>query len=1193
MKKRKMIITLICALAVVVVALFMVACNDKPEYSRKHKFESINANAVLHIERTRLNFAKDMSVDSTKVIEGCECMLIDPDSGEQLKITAADLKNGMVSYEKFDLTEVGRDKRIKLKFKQAENYIFYDVIDYKVNFYEDKSSTEPWRSARASAAIDMSTLGLSVWVDTATYNYATDETARDTNPDKAIRFNGWYDDDAAATGRYSVSAPSIGTERVLNLYADYLTDEQFEGLKLAYDGRGRLVFNGYDGDNDTVVVPEGVTYINMQEVFRDVSAQNPVGFKKLVIPSNAQIDAVTTAYNSFGLEAIEVDNGSPRYSSYNGALYSKDYKKLYFMPSSCTTTEFHEMLAEFDKYSCAHWQAGTLALPESVTLLNDYSFAYSALTSVAGLDRVSLGKGVFAGANVNSHEDGVALYTVLSQKNDPKPRYALSMILDKSITEYAVLDGTESIAGGAFNGCEDLTKIDLGKSLKSIGESAFSGCKSLEEIKFPSTLTTLGESVFYNCKALTKVEGLTDVTYEDGHESYEHTLPTRLFYGCESLTDITLPDELVTIAPYAFANCKSLTSIEIPSTVENIGTASFEASGLTSIEFPIGLEAFGKYAFRNCTSLVTTNLEECVNLRTLAGSCFYGTGMSAVTLPEQITNIPDHCFYNMPNLVSIDISGVVSLEDYAISQNAKLTTIVMGDGLKTIGTRALSSNKAITEITLPDSVQTIGGYAFAACTKLAKISIGGNVDTMGLYTLESDGVSFGDCGPVFYQCTVLKEIIVDENNEYFTSIDGVLYGKSVGGQEYDDKASVLYAVPCNYQNTTLTLPSTVKVILPYAVHYQRVMTNIELNDGLLNIGKGAFYNSTKLTSLTVPASVTNIGASILLSCTKVTDFVIAEGNTKYTSDGNLVYDGNNVAMYLGLVGDVVIRDGMTKINMGVFMNNAKITSVVIPDSVVTIDEKAFSGCSNLTSIEIGAGVQSIDPTAFASLSALEAITVSANNQYFKAVNNVLYSRDGKRVLLVAANNEMTGLDQLEDGVAEIGDYAFAYHATLASVVLPSTVRKIGAYAFYECRGVEYFYASEMLESIGERAFSFATSITPNDNKETRYCDALKRVVLYGNLEGISDNAFYGQYGIQYVYFKMTYAEAKKILSKSGKNYTYLTKGCQAADGSSNERYNNVVCCLYTATEPTIDYDGYTWFTFTEDGEPRPYNVERA
>lgn len=1189
MTKRKILFFITVVTLALLMGVAFMACGDKKSYGRKHEFDSIKANAVLHIEHTRLVFAKDMELpaDETQIIENCECMLKEPDSGKQIAITAADLKGGIVSYDSFDLSTVGRDKVVKLKFKNAENYIFYDVIDFKVNFYEDQAMSKLWRATRASASFDMNTLGLAVWIDTAANNYATDEGARASDPETAIRFNGWYDaTDTAITGRYALSVPNAGTERVVNLYADFMSPEQFDGLILSYDGMGRLVFSGYEGSLKNVVLPEGVTYIDMAEAFADVTAENPVTYTSLRIPSNARLDVpFITGYKTFGLEAIEVDGGNPYYADYKGALYSKDYKSLYFMPANSKTTEFHEMLVEFDSYSCAYWQMTSLVLPESVTTLHNYSFAYSAITSMAGIDGVTQMAGVFAGTNFRSKEDGVALYTVLETGSSPK--YGLSMITDKSITEYTVLEGTVDIAGDAFNGCENLIKVNLGNSVKNIGQSAFSGCKALTEIKLPSTLETMGAAVFYNCESLKKVEGLNDVTFTDGADSYEHTLPSRTFFGCKALTDVALPSGIKTISPSAFDSCESLQTVALPDTLENIGTAAFRASGIKTIELPSGLKTLGSQAFMNCTDLAEINLDECTALTALPRYCFYGAGLTEVTLPTQITVIPDYCFYNMPNLLSVDISNIVTLNTYAVAQNSKLTTIVFGDKLETIGTRAFSSDKALTSVTLPDSVKTVGGYAFASCGKLANITIGSGVKTIGTYRFKSDGVTFGDgaeTSPVFYLCTGLKQINVAAGNTEFTSIDGVLYGKSAGGRDFGE-AGVLYTVPCSYQQTSLTLPDSVKVILPYAVHYQQKLTAIELNDGVENIGKGAFYNSKKLTSLTLPSTVTNIGASILLNCTGITNFEIADGNQKYATDGNLVYDGNKAVMYLGLNPAVTIRSGITVIESAVFMNNATITSIVIPDSVTTIDSKAFSGCAKLTSVAIGAGVKTISEDAFASLSALQTITVSENNQNFKAVNNVLYTKDGKKVLLAAAKNGMTGLDGLESGVEEIGEYAFAYHATLSAVILPSTVKKIYAYAFYECRAVEYFYASERLESIGERAFSFATSVNTDDTKETRYCDTLKNVVLYGNLQVIEDNAFYGQYGIVHVFFKMTYPQVNTLLSNSGKNYVYLTKGCP--EGDSGSRYNQVTCCLYSATEPTIDYNGYSWFFF-EDGEPLVY-----
>lgn len=1182
MKKKTLLTFLSAILLSSLCALTVTACVE--EYKPFKEIPGIKENAVLHIENNRLSFAKDMELDEADIIARCGCMLVN-DDGSEVKITAQNIIEGSVTYEKFDLSTVGTGKQVKVAYKQAENYIVYDVNEYTVNYYLDEAKTALWKSAPASSAIT-GDLGLSVWIDIENNNYSVDADAVTLDTDRALRFNGWYNDDGEpVTGLKVQEAPSSGNVRVTDLCAKYITPQQLAVMDISYKA-GRRVFSGYSGaEVETLVVPEGVTYVDFASIFKSSPAATKINFTKLSLPSTARVDVpLKSGINTAGLTDVSVDAGNRYYSSYNGALYSKDYSVLYFMPASSLNVSFHDSMTEFASYSCSYWQISTLGIPDNVTTLQHYCFAYSNLSNVDGFENVqTIMTGVFYGTAL-SIDNGVALYTAVPDTGSGV-KYDLSMIIDKTITEYTVMDGTVGIAGDAFYGCKNLVSVNLGGEVESIGNSAFSGCVSLKEINLTSSLKYLGNAVFYGCKALTTVTGLPDVTYSQERQIIEHTLPDELFYQCESLNSVTLPEGLLSIGNSSFYGCSSLTEITLPQTLQRIGASAFHSCGITELKLPASVNTVSERAFSH-SDLVSIDLSECTSLNKLSARCFEYTKLESIDIPDRVTAIPDYCFYYVRTLAEVSLKNVTSIGVRAFSYCTALTDIDWGK-TQTIAERAFSNCTSLTEVVLSDEVVSVGSYAFQACNGLKKLTLGARVASFGTYTFTADGKNFDVSAPVLYQCRGLKEITVAEGNPNFISVDGVLYGKTVAGKDCGE-GGVLFAVPCGYEQTSLVLPEAVKIILPYSVHYQANLTGITLNEGLENIGKGAFYYSTKLTSLAVPSTVTTLGASVLLNCTAVTEFTISEENQVYSTDGNLIYEngGTSLAMYIGLSDEVEIREGTLTVEMGVFMNNAKITSLVIPDSVKEIGVKAFNGCSNLKSIVIGGGLKTIDSTSFAALSSLETITVSEDNKYFKAVNNVLYSKDGAKLLLCAAKNGLTALE-IEKGVTEISDWAFSYHATLKGVTLPSGVKKVGDYAFYECRELEYFYGSQELETIGAYALSFATSINPDDTAETRRCDTLKEVLLYENTAYLGDYAFYGQYGIERVFFKMTAEEVSALLSASGKNYTYLTRGCPI--GATGEHYNEISRYLFIATEPnelTINYDGYGWFRLDENNLPK-------
>ena len=1178
--KRKGILILFVCLAAACFALAFSACATDG-YTGGKPIPETNQNEVLFIEHNRLSFALGMDIDETKVLENCNITFSD-NGGNEFKVTAESLADGTVGYDSFDLSEVGSDKQIAISYNGAVNYIYYDVNDYTAHFYLDEDQTELYKTVKAQAAIT-DTLGLAVWVNLIEYNYSTDEDARGMDEYRAERFDGWYDSSSnRATGLYSLSPPLNGNEREISFHAHYISDDEFSNLILSYDPAGRRVFSGYKGDADRVRIPEGVTYVDLAETFKNGSP-----FKSIHIPSTASIDVpFVSGIRSTGLESVTVDRGNLRYSSYNGALYSKDYSRLYFMPNDCMETSFHSQLSVVESYACAYWHVTDLTIPDGIVTLNHYCFSHSLIETVTGLENVkTIMAGVFFDSALKTVRDGVAEYLVLTGENEGK--LILSMILDTSITEYALLPGTVGISGDAFTRCAALKTIDFGTELKSIGGSAFAGCVSLESVTFPSSLEKMGPSVFYGCSALASAKGLPVVTYVD-NSGREHagTVPYGIFYNCSALSEVDVARGFTSIGQSAFYNCASLKQIEVPDTVTVINAYGFYGcSALTGIELPEGLRALGTYAFGS-SGLKTIDLSVCKGLTVIPDYCFRNSKLVTITIPDWITTIPYRCFYTASSLTTINFNNIKIIEDEAFAGCTALSGFDF-DGVEEIGYQAFLQCNGLTEVVLPDSVRVVGGYAFRSCANLATIEVGKNVEQFGYYSYLADGLTFDAAQVPVYSCSRIKAINVDEDNPYFTSIDGVIYGRSICGIEYGE-ASVLYCLPRAKTGTYFESAPTTRIVAPYALHYQAYMTTCVFNEGVENIGKAAFYNATKLTSVSLSSTVSFIGAGILLNCANVTSFTIAEGNKVYSTDGNLVYKGSALSMYLGLSTDINIKEGTTEIESAVFMDNKNITEITIPDSVTTIGVKAFSGCSNITALHIGSGLRFIDPTAFALLSSLETITVSENNPYFTVENNILYSSDYKSLVLVAANNGMTDL-AIRDTVTEIRDYAFSYHKTLSSVIMPSGLKTVGNYAFYECRKITVLHTSEALESIGNYAFAFDSSSSLNVDGR-RCCDALRSIIFYGNLKTVGDFAFNGQFGIEHVFYKMTIAELETARRGFGANSVFFTLGCR--NDETGGYYNNdgegIIRALYSAAQPTIDYNGYEWFYFDEDGTPTLY-----
>ncbi|NCD21737.1 MAG: leucine-rich repeat domain-containing protein [Spartobacteria bacterium] len=187
----------------------------------------------------------------------------------------------------------------------------------------------------------------------------------------------------------------------------------------------------------------------------------------------------------------------------------------------------------------------------------------------------------------------------------------------------------------------------------------------------------------------------------------------------------------------------------------------------------------------------------------------------------------------------------------------------------------------------------------------------------------------------------------------------------------------------------------------------------------------------------------------------------------------IVGDGAMLANYAGAGSDLAIPaevDGRPVIAIGseAFANCAGLHSVSIPDGLVRIDSKAFAYCTGLVRVELGAGVAEIGQWAFRGCRQLAEIAVAADNPFYRNANGALVDR--RTATLVLVPPRMSGSFTVSDGLAAIGNEAFAGCALLTNVVLPDGLANIGAWAF-DSSGLKSIYLPDSVTEIGEGAFS--------------------------------------------------------------------------------------------------------------------------
>ena len=610
----------------------------------------------------------------------------------------------------------------------------------------------------------------------------------------------------------------------------------------------------------------------------------------------------------------------------SNAILSKNYKS-----SSNLKDIFGEQVTEYvieenvtsigdyAFYGCS--RLTSVVIPSSVTRIGGQAFSgCSCLNKVIVKDIAAWCKISFGDSWANPlyiahhlYRDENTEITTLTIPNNVTSigDYAFSNC--SGLTSVVIGNGVMSIGSQAFSGCNSLTSIDIPNSVTSIGERAFQSCIGLTAIEIPSSVTTIGDYAFSGCNNLAIVTISSNPILS---KSYSSSSNLNTIFGSQ-VTKYVIGENITSIGSYAFYGCAKLTSVVIPSNVTSIGKSAFNGcSGLTSVVIPSSVTTIGDYAFSRCNNLATVTINSnpilsksyssSSNLNTIFGSqvtkyvigenitsigsyAFYGCAkLTSVIIPSSVTGIGSNVFQNCSGLTSIEIpNSVTSIGNSAFSDCSGLKKVIVKDIAAWCNIRFgnydanplyhahhlySDENTEITELNIPSSVTSIGNRAFQGCSDLTSVEIPSNV------------TSIGDCA--FLGCSSLTSIEIPSN---VTSIGGgAFYGCSgltsvvipSGVTSIGDNAFS----GCNNLNT-ITINSNAILSMSYSYDsnlkdiFGGQVTKYVLGENIKSIGKYAFYNCVKLTSVTIPNSVTSIGESAFYGCSSLTSVAIGNNVT--------------------------------------------------------------------------------------------------------------------------------------------------------------------------------------------------------------------------------------------------------------------------------------------------------------------------
>ena len=754
---------------------------------------------------------------------------------------------------------------------------------------------------------------------------------------------------------------------------------------------------------DEVTVPSNFNELPVAMVAGN-AFKNCTALKVINLPDTLlQISLVDPFTGCTSLEAINVyntDRGSDsRYWSDNGVLFDNGtatvaQPKLIFMPLAKTGSyRIPSGIVEIPERAFAGSSLSRVTVPASVTKIGIEAFSgCQKLTSVAfeamnGAEPLTIEARAFLDCG--------------SLEKITLPKRLASIALTKySVTGTVV--SSES-ADNAFVGCHSLSSINVaagntayksvggvlysadGKTLllcpstqtgefsipigtQTVAPGAFIGCDGITGVTIPNTVTTVGDYAFYGLRS-----SLTEVTFS-GNGFNDVTVGKYAFSGCSSLSDIVLEpgSRLTVLDEGAFYGC-AITEFEIPATTTSIGRYAFYGCGsLTELSFADGGKplTFGEEAFAGCYSLksvhIPANVSEipgvfsgCTTLTgitidednpyfesedgvvfnkgrteivffpmgklgeytlpstvtSIANGVFsFVTGITKLTLPNTLTYIGDKAF-SYSGIKEIVFSGSTYADELYIGKGAfestsKLETLALPPHTKSIGDNAFTGS-AIENLTLNEGLETIGSYAFSSTYSLFSLVIPGSVRSIGDH-----------CFSAF---SSISSITLSEGIE--------VIGKN--------------AFAGTYYLSSITIPASVTKIDDYAFADSVLSSITFTNNSRLEVIGAHAFEKTKIASISLPKSLTSVGAHAFYYCTALGTVTFEDGGS-----GALVIG----APYVYTHKDEHTDNMVTDIQVGrVFEGASALTSVIFPSNLSEIRARSFESAGSASGLTVSFG----------------------------------------------------------------------------------------------------------------------------------------------------------------------------------------------------------------------------------------------
>lgn len=707
---------------------------------------------------------------------------------------------------------------------------------------------------------------------------------------------------------------------------------------------GKFAF--YNSDIETLVISEGVESIQEGAFYWCFS------LKEVSFPKSLRTVGRIAFWNCSSLGSIEFQEGLTTIE--NQAFgYSYNVVKI-VLPSTVKSIEYSAFRNMESLNTVISYIAEPFEIPSSVFAMGENydettqttTYFPSAATlyvpvgsksAYEALEGWNMFAGIYEGEPKEAYKDG------LNFSYTEGANVAKLIAGDYSSMEEIVIPGSvviddktyivKEIGARVFSNLDNLKSVVIEDGVEVIDNQAFWDCDNINNLVLPSTLKSIGSDAFTWIK-------VKNLEFPEGMLS----IGSGAFRNCNNLQKVVLPSTLTSLGDGLFRACNSLSSVVSRITTPfdiNPGTFAVSENWIDSIQ---------KTEYDKCTAILYVPVGSLAQYQAIEGWTMFADIVEGELKEETVNGLRYSYseskytasviagdYADMGNLTipgSVTINGI-SYQVKSISasafERADIDTLIIEDGVETVGKYAFRYNNnmrsvklpstlksidiegfwncGMTELDIPEGVETIGNRAFQGCYKLRKLTLPSTITSIGHW-------AFIDLNNL--------NIIVSRMTDPVNIEEGDIASY---GEWNNDEEKYYYT----YCNATLYVPNgtTAKY---QAIPGWSVYTDIVEGE---------------------PAETTIDGLKY---------FYISE-----KTDAKLI-SGNYSEMESVTIPGTIVINGVTytvkEIGAYAFEGCKNLKSLVVQDGVEIIAERAFSNCSILTSIQLPTSLRSIGQWAF-------------------------------------------------------------------------------------------------------------------------------------------------------------------------------------------------------------------------------------